>query len=57
MQKQAGNGDISFIEGMRLLAGASSDLTNNEQAYQEKQWVDISAGGALREILSGLRDR
>ena len=56
LQKEAENGEISFIEGMRLLAGASSDLTNDEQANQEKQWVDISAGGALREILSGLRE-
>ncbi|MBC8469215.1 MAG: DEAD/DEAH box helicase [Planctomycetes bacterium] len=56
LQKEAENGEISFIEGMRLLAGASSDLTNDEQADKEKQWVDISAGGALREILSGLRD-
>jgi len=56
LQKQAENGDISFIEGMRLLAGASSDLTNDEQADKEKQWVDISAGGALREILSDLRE-
>jgi non-specific serine/threonine protein kinase len=56
LQKQAENGDISFIEGMRLLAGASSDLTNDEQADHEKQWVHISAGGALREILSGLRE-
>jgi len=56
LQKQAENGEISFIEGMRLLAGASSDLTNDGQANQERQWVDISAGGALREILSGLRE-
>ncbi len=56
LQKQAENGEISFIEGMRLLAGASSDLTNDEQADHEKQWVHISAGGALREILSGLRE-
>ncbi len=56
LQEQAENGDISFIEGMRLLAGASSDLANDEQADDEKQWVHISAGGALREILSGLRE-
>jgi len=56
LQKEAENGEISFIEGMRLLAGASSDLANDEQANLEKQWVHISAGGALREILSGLRE-
>jgi len=56
LQEQAENGEISFVEGMRLLAGASSDLTNDEQADHEKQWVHISAGGALREILSGLRE-
>ncbi|MFC1677573.1 DEAD/DEAH box helicase [Planctomycetota bacterium] len=56
LQEQAENGEISFIKVMRLLAGASSDLTNDEQADHEKQWVHISAGGALREILSGLRE-
>jgi len=56
LQEQAENGEISFIEGMRLLAGASSDLTSDEQANQEKQWVHISAGGALLDILSGLRE-
>jgi len=41
---------------MRFLAGSSSDLTNDEQADHEKQWVHISAGDALQEILSGLRE-
>ncbi|MBI9017605.1 MAG: DEAD/DEAH box helicase [Phycisphaerae bacterium] len=56
LEKQANNGEISFIEGMRLLAGASADLATEPQSDQERQWVDISAGGALREILSGLRE-
>lgn len=56
IQKQAQDGDISFVEGMRLLAGANSDLSVNEDLDQERQWVHVSAGGRLRDILSGLRE-
>ncbi|MCF7955123.1 MAG: DEAD/DEAH box helicase [Phycisphaerae bacterium] len=50
------DGDISFIEGMRMLAGASADLLDNKQTEQEKPWVHVSAGDAMRQILSDLRD-
>jgi len=56
IQQQATDGEISFIEGMRLLAGASTDLKHEEQADEARPWVHVAAGDAMREILSGLRD-
>ncbi len=55
IQAQARNGRISFIEGMRLLAGASQDLAEEDATEEERAWVDVAAGEALREILAGLR--
>jgi non-specific serine/threonine protein kinase len=56
LKRHAADGEISFIEGMRLLAGASVDLKQEERAEQERQWVHVSAGEALRELLEGLRE-
>ena len=56
LQQQAEDGEISFVEGMRLLAGASVDLTHEEQAEEERPWVHVAAGEAMRGILDGLRD-
>src|SRR4029077_983404 len=36
LRKQAKDGQISFIEGMRLLAGASEDLQHEEQAEKHR---------------------
>ena len=54
LQQRAKGGEISFIEGMRLLAGASADLQHEEQADEEKPWVHVAAGEAMREILASL---
>ena len=48
-------GEISFIEGMRLLAGAPADLRQEERADDERHWVRVAPGDAMREILAGLR--
>ncbi len=56
LRREARNGEVSFIEGMRMLAGASADLKHEEQADQETQWVYVSAGDSMREILAGLRE-
>ena len=56
LRHQSTDGDISFIEGMRLLAGASADLRHDEQADQERPWVHVSAGETMRQILHELRD-
>jgi superfamily II DNA or RNA helicase len=55
LRKQARDGQISFVEGMRLLAGASADLQHEEQAEAERPWVHVAAGEAMREILAQLR--
>jgi len=56
LRREARNGEVSFIEGMRMLAGASADLKREERADQETQWVHVSAGDSMREILAGLRE-
>ncbi|RKY10153.1 MAG: ATP-dependent helicase, partial [Planctomycetota bacterium] len=56
LQCQHQEGEISFIEGMRLLAGASSDLRDEEHVDQERPWVHILAGDTMRQLLSDLRD-
>ncbi|MDD4072176.1 MAG: DEAD/DEAH box helicase [Desulfobacterales bacterium] len=56
LRKQAEGNQISFVEGMRLLAGASADLTHEDQVDAERPWVHVKAGDAMREVLAGLRD-
>ena len=55
LRQQARDGQISFVEGMRLLAGASVDLQHEEQTEEERSWVHVAAGEAMREILAQLR--
>ena len=55
LRQQAKDGQISFVEGMRLLAGASVDLQHEEQAEEERPWVHVAAGEAMRQILAQLR--
>ncbi|MEK7482791.1 MAG: SNF2 helicase-associated domain-containing protein, partial [Planctomycetota bacterium] len=48
---------ISFIEGMRLLAGIPADLNPKDDFDEEdRRWFSICAGPWLSEILAGLRD-
>lgn len=56
LQKEAGRDGISFIEGMRLLAGATPDLKPESADEEERQWLQIEAGAGLGRILAGLRD-
>ena len=53
MQRRARKGGLSFIEGMRLLAGAPADL--QDEAEEERQWAHVAAGEAMREVLRGMR--
>ena len=55
LQRQAEGGVVSFVEGMRLLAGASADLRHEERTDDERHWVHVEPGDAMREILAGLR--
>jgi len=50
------NGTVSFIEGMRLLSGAPSDLQNDAFIEEHRPWVAINAGNALAQTLRNLRD-
>lgn len=57
VRKLTKNGDLSFIEGMRLLAGAPLDLNENSLTSEGfKEWVSISPGKTLNEMLQNLRN-
>ncbi len=56
VQQQADNGEISFIDGMRLLAGAPSSLQQGAALAQHRSWVKVSAGETLSKLLQQLRD-
>jgi len=52
----AGADGLSFIEGMRLLAGARRDLAGSDPMLEESGWAFVEAGDRLREVLAGLRE-
>ena len=56
LKAAAGDGRVSFVEGMRLLAGASIDLAHEEEVDELQDWAQVVAGAALRDLLAGLRD-
>ena len=56
IQRDAGASGVSFLEGMRLLAGASPGLLQEDQSEAEREWVQFKAGDALSALLTGLRD-
>ncbi len=49
------HGGISFIEGMRLLAGAPSDLSPESDEKDTQKWAFAQAGSWLSETLEQLR--
>ena len=55
MRELADDGGISFIEGMRLLAGASADLRHEDRTEAERPWVHVEAGDGMRRLLAGMR--
>jgi non-specific serine/threonine protein kinase len=56
VEAEAGEGGLSFVEGMRLLAGARRDLSANDQTLDETGWAFVEAEERLREMLAGLRE-
>jgi non-specific serine/threonine protein kinase len=47
---------LSFVEGMRLLAGAPADLNASDNSQQlEEEWSFINAGAWMNELLEQLR--
>ena len=56
VEAQADDG-ISFIEGMRLLAGAPQDLADKgDQDDRQREWSLVHAGKWLGEMLANLRN-
>ena len=55
IEQQVGSRGISFIEGMRLLAGASADLKEDGAVDEHASWSLVRAGENLRETLARLR--
>jgi superfamily II DNA or RNA helicase len=56
-QVEAGSLDgVSFVEGMRLLAGAPKDLGDDESELEEdRNWSFVQAGDWLEQLLMELR--
>ena len=56
VEAEAAEDGLSFIEGMRLLAGASPDLSaDGAVSDAAREWAYVDAGPWLSEVLSGLR--
>ncbi|MCC5849987.1 MAG: DEAD/DEAH box helicase [Verrucomicrobia bacterium] len=53
-QSLAKDEGISFIEGMRLLAGASEQLRESGEEAAEHEWAFAKAGGQLEDLLRQL---
>ena len=56
IEAEAGNDGLSFIEGMRLLAGMNKDLSVRDTMQDDEGWSFVEAGDWLREQLACLRD-
>ena len=57
VQASSGHDGLSFIEGMRLLAGAAvGDTTTVNPPPDTVAWSDVVAGRWLEEALAGLRE-
>ena len=57
VEKASQDGTLSFIEGMRLLAGAPAELAQGSDRVEEQQeWAFVRAGNWLGQILEELRN-
>jgi non-specific serine/threonine protein kinase len=54
VQAEAADGGISFVEGMRLLAGAQGDHTD-DGGETVRAWSFVDAGSWLKDLLAQLR--
>ncbi|MEI6890676.1 MAG: DEAD/DEAH box helicase [Pontiella sp.] len=50
------HGGISFVEGMRLLAGAPANLKAEEELEEHREWAFTQPGEWLTEVLEELRN-
>ena len=55
VQEQVGHDGVSFIEGMRLLAGTSHDLIGSKFSDELQEWSGVQATEALRQLLEKFR--
>lgn len=55
LEQQASDG-LSFVEGMRLLAGAPQDLTGESDDESWREWSFVDAGKWLAPVLQELRE-
>jgi non-specific serine/threonine protein kinase len=56
VEAEAAGEGISFIQGMRLLAGAPATLDGGAAPGEARGWAFVDAGEWLSDVLSGLRD-
>ena len=55
VEVETGQDGLSFVEGMRLLAGAPTDLSLAETPADDQQWAFIQPGPWLGSLLDELR--
>jgi len=55
LEKEFGQEGISFVAGMRLLAGAPVNLNPGSKDAQEHEWSFVHAGAGLSKLLNSLR--
>lgn len=55
VRKEVGANGISFVKGMRMLAGAEADLGRADETETHTDWSLVGAGEHLRETLLHLR--
>ncbi|MFW6005624.1 MAG: DEAD/DEAH box helicase, partial [Desulfonatronovibrionaceae bacterium] len=55
LEKHSRNGEVSFIEGMRMLAGTSRNLANDSPDQEEVLWATTTAGKGMKDLLNKLR--
>ena len=55
VEQHASDG-LSFVEGMRLLAGAPTELTDDADGDAQREWSFVHAGQWLGQVLDGLRE-
>lgn len=56
VQIQAKSNGVSFIEGMRLLAGVPTSLQDKDQEERLHSWVKVTAGKSIAHILEQIRN-
>jgi len=55
VEQSVSNGELSFAEGMRLLAGTSYDLKQIDHEDDIRKWSTVEPGAWLSDLLANLR--